>query len=304
MVTLPLALEDQAIGDIFVFRASGSGFSQNDQQVLRAFADQAAIAVQNARLYQQVSAERERLNAIIENSGDGVMIVNPYRIIQTWNRALANLTGVSAEEAIGRPCYDVLNLKSRQGVSICHTACPLLHPPEDGRLYTEGIHHRADGLKITLADNYSLQVDEDDQPHQYIANVRDMTRLWEAEELKQTLLSVISHELKTPVSIIKGYAGTLAREDANWDHETLADGLSVIEEEADRLDKLITNLLEASRLAGWRPQTTVGIHRSRWAWCKVRLKICRPRPTSTLSSLTSQRISLPFRVITIACVRC
>jgi signal transduction histidine kinase len=75
-----------------------------------------------------------------------------------------------------------------------------------------------------------------------------MTRLREAEELKQTLLSVISHELKTPVSIIKGYAGTLAREDANWDKETLADGLAVIEEEADRLDGLINNLLEASRL--------------------------------------------------------
>ncbi|MEM7343652.1 MAG: ATP-binding protein, partial [Chloroflexota bacterium] len=79
-------------------------------------------------------------------------------------------------------------------------------------------------------------------------NVRDMTRLRDAEELKQTLLSVISHELKTPVSIIKGYAGTLAREDGNWTKETLADGLAVIEEEADRLNRLITNLLEASRL--------------------------------------------------------
>jgi signal transduction histidine kinase len=50
------------------------------------------------------------------------------------------------------------------------------------------------------------------------------------------------------VSIIKGYAGTLAREDANWDQATLNEGLAVIEEEADRLDKLISNLLEASRL--------------------------------------------------------
>lgn len=103
-------------------------------------------------------------------------------------------------------------------------------------------------MLITLADNYSPLVDEEGQTTQVIANVRDMTRLREAEELKQTLLSVISHELKTPVSIIKGYAGTLAREDANWDKQTLAEGLGVIEEEADRLDRLINNLLEASRL--------------------------------------------------------
>ena len=248
VVALPLEIGDDIIGYIFIFRAWGAAFSSNDQQVLGAFADQAAIAVQNARLYQQVKAERERLTAIIENSGDGVMIVNPYRMIQTWNRTLANLTGISADAAIGRFCYDVLDLRTKQGESVCHTACPLLHPPPDGRLYAEGIHHRADGLAITLADIYSPQKDQEGYVTQIIANVRDITRLQEAEELKQTLLSVISHELKTPVSIIKGYADTLAREDANWDQQTLADGLAVIEEEADRLDRLITNLLEASRL--------------------------------------------------------
>lgn len=248
VVALPLEIGEEMIGHIFIFRARGAAFSSNDSRVLGAFADQAAIAVHNARLYQQVSAERERLNAIIENSGDGVMIVNPYRIIQTWNRALVNLTGISVAEAVGRPCYNVLDLRTRQGVNICHTACPLLNPPQDGRLYIEGIHHRADGVDITLANNYSPQYNEEGEISQYIANVRDITQLREAEELKQTLLSIISHELKTPVSIIKGYAGTLAREDANWDQATVAEGLRVIEEEADRLNKLITNLLEASRL--------------------------------------------------------
>lgn len=248
VVALPLEIAGDTIGYIFIFRDRGAAFSGNDRQVLSAFADQAAIAVQNASLYQQVSAERERLDAIIEHSGDGVMIINPYRIIQTWNRALVNLTGISSEEAIGRPCYDLLNLQTAAGVSVCHTACPLLNPPEDGRLYAEGIHRRADGLAISLADHYSPQYDSDGAVTQYVANVRDMTRLREAEVLKQTLLSVISHELKTPVSIIKGYAGTLAREDADWDEATLAEGLAIIEEEADRLDKLITNLLEASRL--------------------------------------------------------
>lgn len=240
VVALPLELGEETIGYIFIFRTRGAAFGANDRQVLRAFADQAAIAVHNASLYQQVSQERERLNAIIENSGDGVMMLNAYRIIQTWNRALTNFTGISAEDAIGRPSYEVLRLQDKQGRDIFH--------PKEGELYVEGTHRRADGLVVTLSINYASQLDEKGEIRQYVANVRDVTRIREAEELKQTLLSVISHELKTPVSIIKGYAGTLAREDADWDKNTLADGLAVIEEEADRLDRLITNLLDASRL--------------------------------------------------------
>jgi signal transduction histidine kinase len=78
--------------------------------------------------------------------------------------------------------------------------------------------------------------------------VVDITRFREAEQMKSTFISVISHELKTPVALIKGYAGTLRRPDAAWDPETVADGLAVIEEEADRLNALIDNLLDASRI--------------------------------------------------------
>lgn len=249
VVALPLSIESRNRGYIFVFRARGAAsFTENDNRVLRTFANNAAIAVENAYLYRQVSAERERLNAIIEHSGDGVLIINPFRIIRTWNSTLTNLTGITAEEAIGRPCYDVLNLRTKQGTSLCHTQCPVLHPPANGPLYIEGYHERRDGVKIVFADNYAAQRNEDDEIDQYIGTVRDVTRLHEAEDLKETLLAVISHELKTPVSIIKGYAGTLAREDAHWDPAVLRDGLHVIEEEADKLNKLITNFLEASRL--------------------------------------------------------
>ncbi len=78
--------------------------------------------------------------------------------------------------------------------------------------------------------------------------MRDITRFRETEEMKSTFVSVISHELKSPVSIIKGYADTLRREDAQWDTDTLRQGLAVIAEESDRLNKLIDNLLDASRL--------------------------------------------------------
>ena len=103
VVTLPLETGEEISGYIFIFRARGAAFSNNDRQVLSAFANQAAVAVHNARLYQQVSAERERLDAIIENSGDGVMIVNPYRIIQTWNRALPILPALPLRKPLVVP---------------------------------------------------------------------------------------------------------------------------------------------------------------------------------------------------------
>ena len=57
--------------------------------------------------------------------------------------------------------------------------------------------------------------------------------------MKSTFISVISHELKTPVALIKGYASTLQRTDAHWDAATVSESLKVIEDESDRLAELI-----------------------------------------------------------------
>jgi len=81
-----------------------------------------------------------------------------------------------------------------------------------------------------------------------ITTVRDITRFRQAEEIKSTFVSIVSHELKTPVALIKGYVSTLRREDAQWDTEIVQDSLAVIEEEADRLAGMSENLLDATRL--------------------------------------------------------
>jgi signal transduction histidine kinase len=82
--------------------------------------------------------------------------------------------------------------------------------------------------------------------------VRDITNFRQAQEMQNTFVSIISHELKTPVAIIKGYAATLRRPDATWEPEVVYENLGVIEDEADRLDRLIQNLLTASKLQAQR----------------------------------------------------
>jgi signal transduction histidine kinase len=115
-------------------------------------------------------------------------------------------------------------------------------------LYVEGDLKRLDATPLPVGITYAPLTSAEGTLLNIIASVRDITRFREAEEVKSTFISVISHELKTPVALIKGYVGTLRREDANWDREIVADSLAVIEEEADRLAMLIENLLDASRL--------------------------------------------------------
>jgi signal transduction histidine kinase len=86
------------------------------------------------------------------------------------------------------------------------------------------------------------------EPLSGILTVRDITDEREEEERRSTFISVISHELQTPIAIIKGYASTLARADAVLDSERLRTRLQAIEEESDRLNKLVGNLLYASRI--------------------------------------------------------
>jgi len=249
-VALPMIARDEVVGLIYVFRAYGTAFSANDRTLLAAFANQAAIAVYNARLYQQTAAEKRRLDAILDSSADGVLIMNAAHRIQRFNRALAKMTGWSSAEALGRDHDEVIRWASRQGGQGLAEAeaggWPLGQNPAP--LYVEGDLLRQDGGYLPAAITYAPLFDRDGRLVNLIANVRDITKFREAEALKSTFISIISHELRTPVSLIKGYAETLNREDADWDSAVVRDSLGVILEEADRLAELIDNLLDASRL--------------------------------------------------------
>ena len=249
LIALPLTLRDTPVGVIYVFRAAlNVAFSADDRQVLQDFADQAAIAVSNARLYQSVLREKQRLDATIEQSADGVMIIDGRWRITTFNKAMEQLTGWSREEAIGRPCAEVLAIHSAQGINICLTDCPLQRLPHAPNPMVEGRVTTREGRELYVQSRYAPQRGPQGQFLGAIANVRDITAQKQEEELQNTFISVISHELKTPVSIIKGYAGTLRREDVAFTPEQFRDGLAVIEDESDRLARQIQDLLEVSRL--------------------------------------------------------
>jgi PAS domain S-box-containing protein len=249
VVALPLVIQEELIGAIYVFRMTGGAFSSNDRAVLASFADQAAIAVRNAELYQQVAEEQRALAAVIDNSADGVMLLDASGRVETFNRALTHMTGLEPEMALGRQHSEVLAVRDRQGEPIEPPDLPTRRTTSaEERLYLEGDVVRRSGPPVTVGITYTPLFDSEGRLVRTIVNVVDITRFRQAEEVKSTFVSAVSHELKTPVALIKGYAETLGREDAAWDRATVQESLGVIAEEADHLTHLIDSLLEASRI--------------------------------------------------------
>jgi PAS domain S-box-containing protein len=248
-VGLPLVAKEQVVGVLFVFRNYQGSFSTNDRAILQHFADQAAIAVHNARLYTQVNQEKQRLDALLDSAADGILILGSDHTIQRSNPAFARMLGKPVDEIHGQKQEDVIQWMSiKDGVTLSQAEAGGWPLTPYATFYVEGDLQRSNGLPLPVGITYAPLKSQDDHLLNIIASIRDITRFREADEIKSTFISVISHELKTPVALIKGYVSTLRRDDVTWDRQTVQDSLQVIEEEADRLTELIENLLDATRL--------------------------------------------------------
>ena len=248
-VAIPLIVRKQVVGVLFIFRNYMGVFSSNDKKLLQSFADQAAIAVRNAQLYTQLRHEERRTVALIDSVADGILILGSDHTIEHCNPAFTRMLGVSADQIRGKAHEEVIRLtKQKDGLNLEQAEAGGWPLTPNATLYVEGDLERPDRLPLPVGVTYAPLLSAEGNLLNVIASVRDITRFREAEELKSTFISVVSHELKTPVALIKGYVSTLRREDARWDREIVQDSLEVIEEEADRLTELIDNLLDASRL--------------------------------------------------------
>lgn len=252
VMAVPLHTHDENVGLIFVLRSSdAANFSQLDPPVLAAFAEQAAIAVQSARLAHLLAQEKQRVESILEGSADGIYTVDSGRRIVSINPAMERLLGLSSEEVLGLPCAVALNWRDREGRPVCPGRCPMVHAPAfatDNVTETSATVRSRDGQTTDVALVYSVVRSPELAPLNAVVNVRDMTRVREMEDMRSTFLSMLGHQLQTPLAIIKGYTNTLARPDATWDGETLLRIFEAIEEETDHMSQLMNRLLLASRL--------------------------------------------------------
>ena len=187
-------------------------------ELLELLAGHASVALSNVTAFEEVVKQRAHERAVIDASADGIAVLDGDGLVRQWNPAAHRLTGVSAADATGRPL-----------------PFPL---PEPGAKLTHKLQNGSwlDVLCTGLAGRDEKVVD-----------FRDVTATKELEEAKDLFLATTSHELRTPITVVQGFASTLA---SRWDKLADADRRSAVQTIAERagsLARLVEQLLLGSR---------------------------------------------------------
>ena len=290
-IAMPLVFAQDPLGLLIVFRSYQTSITPDDLNTLQSFADQAAIAVHNAQLYGHINQERQRLEAIVNNSGDGVFILNPDLTFQQVNMAFERMTGWRKEDALGLPKHKVIDWERLESRDLeTALASGWAQAAANGRpvetLYVEGDLIRRDGMKLSIGITYAPLLTEEGRLASIIANARDITNFRKAQEMQSVFISTVHHELRTPIAIIKGYASTLGRDDVEWEQSVIRENMAIIEEEADRLTALVEDLLTASKIQASQ-ELRLNI-------ADTRLELLAARSVERLAGQTKHPIALSF----------
>jgi len=196
--------------------------------VLELLADAAGTAIGNARAYDRLRGLREHERAVIDATADGMAVLAPDGTVRHWNPAAAALTGLRASEVIGRPLPFPAG---EPGVVMDHRL--------PSGVWLEILCSRIGDLNETVVD------------------FRDITRAKSIEASKDLFLAVTSHELRTPITVVQGFATTLL---THWDDLSEDERRELVDRIAARtrsLAALVEQLLLGSRAGATAPQAAV-----------------------------------------------
>ncbi|GEM_PF-874243 len=238
MVT-PLIRQDKVMGTVSVVHTEPNAFELIQKHTLTIVSTQISVAIENARLMAQASTEQQRTQAIIQHMADGVLLINEKGTIVTCNPTLFGMLGLSHEQIVGKNVYLPDLLPNLAAITVSATQIA-----RTGVLSREIILETP--RKRTLQIFSTYVIGDNGKPVGEVRLIHDVTKERDLEQLKADFISTLSHELRTPISSIDGFAQTIL-DDTEIDQASRETILNNIRSQARELTEIISNFLDISK---------------------------------------------------------
>jgi PAS domain S-box-containing protein len=241
-IVAPLAARGRTLGAISLGTIGGQPrFDESDRTMAMELARRISLALDNARLFAEVQ-ERAHSAEALEYVDDGVILVDEEGVVRLWNPTAAISLRRPAVEAVGRPIAELLadweTLQSRIPVA--------------SELQTGGASRSRTMPVEVEGEERWLSISAVQFRGGTVYAFRDVTDERAVEQMKTDFVSTVSHELRTPLAAIYGAAMTLRRRDVVVEEAQRERLLEVVSSEADRLARIVNDILWASRLESGR----------------------------------------------------
>ena len=249
----PIRHGDDLLGNLYLTEKVGAEeFTPDDEELLVLFSAQAAMAIRDSDVHQRVEAERARLRGLVDASPMGVVVAEA-------GTGKVLLTNREAERLLNRTSQPGDTLKTHEQAAVYRRPDGRVYQPDElplQRCLARGERIQAEEVRFELPDGRTIPTlvnaapvySSDGTITSAIAVIQDITPLQEVERLRSEFLGMVSHELKTPLTAIKGSAATaLGSQRALNDVET-RELFEIIDEQSDRLRDLVDNLLDITRI--------------------------------------------------------
>ena len=249
----PMRHRGADVGNFFLAEKEGApAFTDEDEEVLVLFASQAATAIVNARTHRDEQRARADLEALVETSPVGVVVFNA----QTGRAVLVNREARRIVERLrmpGRPVEDLLGVitfRRADGREVSLSEFSFAQQLRIGETVRaeEIVLSVPDGRSVSMLVNGTPIHAEDGTVASMVVTMQDLAPLKELERLRADFLGMVSHELRAPLTAIKGSAATLLEEASELDVAEMHEFHRIIHEQAGHMRGLIGALLDAGRI--------------------------------------------------------
>jgi PAS domain S-box-containing protein len=206
-----------------------------------------------AHLEARAKALEVQLNrqlTILNEVNDGIVVLDRQYNVAMLNPAASQLTGWTPEQAQGVSCHEIFRCHDERDIALCNTeSCPLQATTATGEARRHVVvFHRQDGQHPWVEIACSIIAHRADQPS-FLCTLRDISESKKLEKLKSDFLANVSHELRSPLTIIYGYSQILER---TLKDEELLYYAAAIHDESRHLTRLVEDLLDFSRIESGR----------------------------------------------------